>query len=204
MAGLFLGVLAPPVRCVAIIERAGRTGLDLPARTRPRCGQLCIARRAGHPGLQRFIRHIILDLLRTRAAARARAACRTGGRSDSSRAHRRSGIRQELRAPVTLEVMFRKLTGRPRVPPNRSPKLPPQPAGQTGDGPLSNPPETINLAPDSRTGNRAGRGSPQRRSLRLRRSGGGPIFKVPIRFMDRTGSGDLEKCVAGCFVMAHA
>jgi hypothetical protein len=115
------------------------------------------------------------------------------------------GIRQELRAPVTLEVRFRKMTGSARVPPNRSRKAPPQPAGQTGNaGPLSNPPETINLAPDSRAGNRAGRGSPQRRSLRLRRSGGGPIFEVPIRSVDRTGSGDLEKCVAGCFAVAHA
>jgi hypothetical protein len=107
--------------------------------------------------------------------------------------------------PSLLRVRFRKMTGPACVRPNRSPKAPHQPAAQTAmPSPLSNPPETINLAPDSRAGNRAGRGSPQRRSLRLRRSGGGPIFEVPIRSVDRTGSGDLEKCVAGCFAVAHA
>jgi len=95
-----------------------------------------------------------------------------------------------------LRVRFRKMTGSACVPPKAPPHLR---AKQAMPGPLSNPPETINLASDSRAGNRVGHGSPQSRSLRLRRSGGGPIFEVPIRFMDRTGSGDLEKCVAGAF-----
>jgi hypothetical protein len=107
--------------------------------------------------------------------------------------------------PSLLRVRFRKMTGWPacRQTGRRKCRLNRRPK-QAMPGPLSNPPETINLAPDSRAGNRAGRGSPQRRSLRLRRSGGGPIFEVPIRSVDRTGSGDLEKCVAGCFAVAHA
>ena len=69
---------------------------------------------------------------------------------------------------------------------------------------FSNAVETINLGSDSRAGNRAVPGSCQPASMRLRRSGGGPIFQVPIRSTGRTGSGDLEKCVAGCFAVAHA
>jgi hypothetical protein len=38
---------------------------------------------------------------------------------------------------------------------------------------------------------------------RLQRSGGGPIFPVPIQPTGRTGSGDLES-VAGYFAVAHA
>jgi ATP-dependent Clp protease adaptor protein ClpS len=34
-------------------------------------------------------------------------------------------------------------------------------------------------------------------SLRLRRSGGGPIFQVPVRPTGRTGSGDLENALLG-------
>lgn len=190
MAGLFLGVFAPPVRCVA---------------TRPRCGQPCITRRSEDAGLQRFIRHIILDSLRTRAAVRAgplveQVADQTHPGHIADPEFGNSFVR-----PGPLRMRFRKMTGWPacRQTGRRKCRLNRRPK-QAMPGPLSNPPETINLIPDSRAGNRAGRGSRQRRLLRLRRSGGRPIFKVPIRFMDRTGSGDLEKCVAGCFVMAHA
>jgi hypothetical protein len=41
-------------------------------------------------------------------------------------------------------------------------------------------------------------------SMRLRRSGGRPIFQVPIRPTGWNGSGDLEKCVAGCIAAADA
>ena len=206
MAGLFLGVFAPPVRCVAVIERVGRTRLDLAARTRPRCGQLCITRRPEHAGLQRFIRHLIFGFI-----ANARGSPVRGPLVEQVADQTHSGhiadpvFGKSFVRPSLLRVRFRKMTGSACVRPNRSPKAPHQPAAQTAmPSPLSNPPETINLAPDSRAGNRAGRGSPQRRSLRLRRSGGGPIFEVPIRSVDRTGSGDLEKCVAGCFAVAHA
>jgi hypothetical protein len=92
-----------------------------------------------------------------------------------------------------------------RASPNRRPKAPSiLYCGQMGArDPLSNSAETINLGADSRAGNRAGRGSRQGSVNGLRRSGGGPIFQVPIRPTGRTGSGDLEKCVAGCFASAH-
>ena len=96
--------------------------------------------------------------------------------------------------PWLLRVRFRKMTGWPacRQTGRRKCRLNRRPK-QAMPGPLSNPPETINLTPDSRAGNRAGRGARQGRLLRLLRSGGRPIFQVPIRPTGRTGSGDLEK-----------
>ena len=41
-------------------------------------------------------------------------------------------------------------------------------------------------------------------SMRLRRSGGGPIFRVPIRPTGRTGSGDLENALLGTSRTAFA
>jgi hypothetical protein len=111
---------------------------------------------------------------------------RTGSAKNGSKpAHRRTGRQKR---PVSR----RRLTGFPQ-------------RRLTGRScPLSNPAETINLGPDSRAGNRAGPGSCQPASMCLRRSGGRPIFQVPIRPTGRTGSGDLEKCVAGFVAVVHA
>jgi hypothetical protein len=108
-------------------------------------------------------------------SAPGRLSGRTGSAKNGSKpAHRRTGRQKR---PVSR----RRLTGFPQ-------------RRLTGRScPLSNPAETINLGPDSRAGNRAGPGSCQPASMRLRRSGGRPIFQVPIRPTGRTGSGDLEK-----------
>jgi hypothetical protein len=107
--------------------------------------------------------------------APGRLSGRTGSAKNGSKpAHRRTGRQKR---PVSRRRLTgysqRRLTGR--------------------SCPLSNPAETINLGPDSRAGNRAGPGSCQPASMCLRRSGGRPIFQVPIRPTGRTGSGDLEK-----------
>jgi hypothetical protein len=206
MAGLFLGVFAPPVRCVAIIERAGRRGFDLPVRTRVRAA----ASPAQRAALKTLVFNASSAISFSTHCERARQPVR-GLLVEQVADQTHPGhiadpeFDNSFVRPWLLRVRFRKMTGWPacRQTGRRKCRLNRRPK-QAMPGPLSNPPETINLTPDSRAGNRAGRGARQGSVNAC----GGPAADPYSRCRSgqRVGPGAAiwKKSVAGCFAVAHA